>query len=216
MTDIKFCGMTRTVDAQQAAALGARYVGVILTSSPRRVDADEGRAVFAGLPSTVQRVGVFGHEDPATIVATAKRVGVDVIQLHGDQPVDAVASIRAQWDGAIWWVARVSDASIPTLAFDHAPDVDAIVLDARVSGKLGGTGVQLAWDQLRADVDRLRSTARRLVLAGGLDSGNVGRALTTLRPDVVDVSSGVERSPGIKDHERMRAFRDAVRVGVGV
>jgi phosphoribosylanthranilate isomerase len=91
---------------------------------------------------------------------------------------------------------------------------DALLLDAHVPGKLGGTGTTLPWRTMAADLRELRAAAgpeSRLVLAGGLTPDNVGEAILLLRPDVVDVSSGVERAPGIKDHDRMHAFADAVR-----
>jgi len=215
MPDVKFCGMTRHEDARFAATLGARYVGVILTESPRRLDADAARAVFATLPVSVRRVGVFGVEPVDDIVDTAERIGLDVVQLHGEPDADEVARVQDRFEGEVWWVARVTDDRVPTATFEQARIADAIVLDARVDGKLGGTGVTLAWDRLREDVRRLRAARAPVILAGGLNPDNVARAVSTLRPDVVDVSSGVESAPGIKDHQRMRQFHDAARGGKG-
>jgi phosphoribosylanthranilate isomerase len=213
MTGVKFCGMTRAVDARYAANLGAKYVGVILTESPRRVSAQSARAVLADVPPSIQRVGVLGRETPEQIARLAVAAAVDVIQLHGDQTPDAVRRVRDSWSGRLWWVARVDGGAIPPDAYLVAGLVDAIVLDARVTGLLGGTGQALDWQRLVPDVDQLRSHAARIVLAGGLTADNVRQAVALLRPDVVDVSSGVESAVGVKDHDRMRAFRDAVRNG---
>jgi len=213
MTGVKFCGLTRAVDASEAAALGARYVGVILTDSPRRLSPVQARSVLQDVPRSVGRVGVVGRERPEQIGELATGAGVDVVQLHGDQDADAVRRVRDSWAGEVWWVARVDGDVLPDATFEIAPMVDAIMLDARVAGRLGGTGQPLDWGRLARGVDRLRALPARIVLAGGLTADNVWQAVALLRPDVVDVSSGVESAVGVKDHDRMRAFRDAVRNG---
>jgi phosphoribosylanthranilate isomerase len=108
----------------------------------------------------------------------------------------------------------VSGAPLPADITDVMSAGDGVLLDAFVPGALGGSGVALPWDELSSEVAALRSTGKLVILAGGLHAENVARAIATLAPDVVDVSSGVERSPGIKDHDRMRAFRDAVAASV--
>ena len=134
--------------------------------------------------------------------------GLDVVQLHADPTAEAVAELRRRYDGLVWAVLRTSG----TLASDRAAELfavaDAVLLDAQVAGALGGTGHTLDWPALRAAVDRARGGGT-LVLAGGLTPVNVAAAIAALAPDVVDVSSGVERSPGVKDHSRMRAFAQA-------
>ena len=147
---------------------------------------------------------------PATAVgALAREVGCDVVQLHADPDAAAVDAVRAAWRGAVWAVLRVAGTTLPA----HAPSLfaaaDAVVLDARVDGALGGTGVALDWEALADAVGAARG-ATPLVLAGGLRAGNVARAVRALRPDVVDVSSGVERAPGEKDAAAMSAFAAAV------
>ena len=107
---------------------------------------------------------------------------------------------------------RLDGEQLPDDVGDLFASSDAVVLDAKVSGRLGGTGVALPWASLAARLESVRDDRRpaKLVLAGGLRPENVSMAISLLRPDVVDVSSGVETAPGIKDHARMRAFRDAV------
>lgn len=212
MTTVKFCGLTRREDVAHAASLGAAFVGAILTESPRRVTPAAARALFEDIPASIRRVGVVGNEAPSTISRQIAEAAVNVVQLHGDQDADAVARVRNGWDGDVWWVARVTDR-VPPVAYEMAASVDAVVLDARVAGRLGGTGHRLDWARLGDDVERLRAAGARIVLAGGLTADNVREAMALLRPHVVDVSSGVESGVGIKDHERMRAFRDAVRDG---
>ena len=210
MAEIKFCGMTRAEDARAAGALGARYVGVIFAESPRRVSDAQAREILAAAPNGTARAGVFGAVSAGEIADAAARLGLDVVQLHGDPDVGAVAAVRARWAGRVWAVVRVAGDALPESATPLFDVADAVVLDARVAGKLGGTGVTLPWNRLRDLMAPLRGRRAKLVLAGGLDPANVAHAVEALEPDVVDVSSGVESSVGVKDHDRMRAFRNAV------
>lgn len=215
--------MTRAEDAAQAAALGARYIGVILAEGPRTVTDAAAQAVFAAVPKGawggIARVGVFGVTSPALLAARAMELGLDVVQLHGDPDASTVSAVRALWSGQVWAVQRVDGAELPDAVADLFDVADGVVLDARVAGKLGGTGVALPWEQLRDRVGKFRGRRARLVLAGGLRPENVAHAVDVLQPDVVDVSSGVEAvagGVGVKDHDRMRAFRDAARGGGAV
>lgn len=203
--------MVRPADAQLAASLGANYVGAIFAASPRNVTEEAARAMFAQLPRHASRAGVFGAVPAAQIGDSAARVDLDVVQLHGDPTAETVASVRRHWVGQVWAVQRVAGAELPANAAELFDVADAVVLDTRAGKQLGGTGVALPWLALRDRVDALRSKRARLVLAGGLNAENVRSAIDALNPDVVDVSSGVESSPGVKDASRMRAFLDAVR-----
>jgi len=210
VAEIKFCGMTRPQDASYAAMLGAGYVGVIFADGPRTLTRERAQVIMDGLPRRVSRVGVFGRHSPNEIAETAERLELDVVQLHGDPDAGTIADVRARWSGRVWAVQRVAGSELPPGARDLFDAADAVVLDARVNGRLGGTGVALPWSDLAEQLVTLRSRRARFVLAGGLTPDNVGQAIDALRPDIVDVSSGVEGGVGIKDHERMRAFRDAV------
>jgi phosphoribosylanthranilate isomerase len=212
MVEIKFCGMTRPADARLAASLGARYVGAIFAESPRKVSEDAARGLFDVVPKHVARVGVFGSAAPQEIADRARRLSLDVVQLHGDPDAEHIAGVRQRWSGQVWAVQRVAGTDLPATVDALFDVADAVVLDARVADRLGGTGVTLPWEALRDVVTPLRSRRARLVLAGGLTAENVRRALDALTPDIVDVSSGVETEPGVKDPARMRAFRDAVRM----
>ncbi|HYC50433.1 MAG TPA: phosphoribosylanthranilate isomerase [Gemmatimonadaceae bacterium] len=209
MVEIKFCGMMRSEDADAAASLGARYVGVVFAESPRQVSDERAREVFARVPLGISRVGVFGDTKPEQIAARADALGLDVVQLHGDPKPRMIARVRKKWHGRVWAVQRISD-TLPDSARDLFEVSDGVVLDARTPDQLGGTGVTLPWEDLQERVDLFRPPRAKLVLAGGLTPENVARAIGVLRPDVVDVSSGVELMVGVKDHDRMRAFRDAV------
>ena len=212
MTEVKFCGLTREEDVREAARLGASFVGVIMTESPRRVAPQRAGELFASIAGApVRRVGVFGDEPVADIIRAARVAGVDVVQVHGGALLpEELNQLRRELDVELWRVIRVGPGS-PSAELLHAFDgAEGVLLDTLVKGALGGTGATFDWDAVAADV-RDRRVGRRLIVAGGLRPDNVRLAIDRLGPDVVDVSSGVESSPGVKDHRRMAAFMTAVR-----
>jgi phosphoribosylanthranilate isomerase len=207
--EIKFCGLTRPEDADFAANLGAAYVGVIFAGGPRSLNIPRAMEVLGVVPRSVGRVGVFGDQSADEIARTANVLLLDAIQLHGTFDPERIATLRQIFRGEIWPVCRLSGATLPPTVAEMFSLGDGLLLDAAVPGKLGGTGVTLPWAELSEPIRKLRRF-KRILLAGGLRPENVGQAIAELSPDVVDVSSGVESSPGIKDHDRMREFRDAV------
>lgn len=197
--------MTRPQDAALAAEIGATYVGVVFADGPRKVTAKRARTILDAAGPTAKRVGVFGTNAPAEIAGATKVARLDVVQLHADPTTDDVRAIRKEFRGEVWAAIRIAGTHITRdveALFDAA---DAVVLDARSEHRLGGTGMALPWDQLEVDLARDRGSAA-VVLAGGLKPENVAIAIRTLAPDVVDVSSGVESSPGVKDPWLMREF----------
>lgn len=196
MTAIKICGITRREDAELAASLGAWAVGFVLwPKSPRHTTLARVREIVDALPSKVERVGVF--VDPsADDVRAAFDAGIRIAQIHGNVPPLDLPVIRA---------VHLADNGIE-------PDVDddMVLLDAHDPVKRGGTGRTIDW-QRAAAVAR----ARRVILAGGLRPDNVTEAIATVRPFAVDVSSGVESAPGIKDHSLLRAFIAAAHDAAG-
>jgi len=217
--DVKFCGLTRPADAQLGASLGARFLGVVFAESRRRVDVGRARAVFAPLAELrdpPSRVGVFGAASTLEILAMAAQVGLDVVQLHADPKPSAVRGLRDSFGGEIWAARRIVNDQLPDDLDEIASVADRVLLDARLhdGAPLGGGGRGFAW-QAVADQLKHRSISARLVVAGGLTPENVGVAIELLAPNVVDVSSGVEQSPGLKDEALMRAFVRAVGGGAG-
>ncbi len=204
---MKFCGITRPEDASFAAELGAAYVGSIFTESPRRVRPEDAADIWTAAPYP-KKVGVFGDASVDEILAGAEVSGLDVVQLHGGAAIGVIAQLRASFRGEIWSVIRIGEAGALTVAGESG-DADAILVDSFSESGLGGTGRTFDWEREAAAIRRLIG-AKRLIVAGGLDPDNVAGAIRALNPDVVDVSSGVESSPGVKDHARMRAFAAAV------
>ena len=209
MAEVKFCGIMRTVDAAEAVRLGAHYVGVILASGPRLLEPAQAREALEAVPATVARVGVFGARAASEIADAAVRAGVDIIQLHGDPDVTTVHAVRERSAARVWAAVRVQGDVLPAGLEELFGAADAVVLDARSEKGLGGTGVTLPWARLAGRLEAMRGRGARLVLAGGLTPGNVKDAIEALAPDIVDVSSGVESAPGIKDHSLMGAFMGA-------
>lgn len=215
MVEVKFCGMTREEDVRDAVTLGASYVGAILTESPRRVTVDRALSLFSVLDgSTVRSVCVFGDEPLPEVIAGARRAGCDVVQLHGrDHRAETADVIRQALDVEVWRVVRVGPDGIDGQDRDGIAGADGVLLDTMAVSALGGTGRPFDWQAVHGDVRDLRF-GRRLIVAGGLHPENVRGAIDRLAPDVVDVSSGVEARPGIKDREKMQAFMNAVRQSV--
>lgn len=207
-TDVKICGLTRAIDAEFADAAGASYLGVIFAGGPRERSAAEARATLLG--RRAHKVGVFANQSAEEIASIADAVGLDVLQLHGGADRDRIAAVRAATGREIWVVVRTATGVLQGDAEELADASDALVIDALAPSGLGGTGVTIPWLQLGESLDAMHA-GHRIVLAGGLTPENVSEAIEYVSPAIVDVSSGVESAPGIKDHQRIRAFVAAAR-----
>lgn len=198
---VKVCGLTVPEEALACARLGVWGVGVVFApGSPRRVDADGAAAVVSALPAGVARVGVFAGASIAEMDDIARRVGLTHLQVHGGADP---AAVRARCGLPVIEGVRVDGEA--ALERARASAADMVLLDAAVPGLDGGTGTAFDWTLLER-----RPLGRPFALAGGLVPASVGDAVARLRPRMVDVSSGVESSPGRKDPERVRAFVAAV------
>jgi len=204
MVEVKICGLTRREDAETAVAAGASYLGVILAPGGKRTISQARAAeVTGGLHA--RRVGVFVNAGADEAMRAGEAAGLDVLQLHGAEVPETAARLRdAGW--TVWKAVHPRDAAEFEQAvriWDGA--VDALLLDGWSPDAPGGTGAQFPWAEVAAVRDSLRGETR-LVAAGGLRPDNVARAVHLLRPHVVDVSSGVETAPGVKDPSLIHAF----------
>jgi len=201
---LKICGLTTEADAAHAAAAGATAVGVIFAAaSPRCVSADRARDIVRAVPVDVPVVGVFVDAPLADIVATVAHTGIRVVQLHGDEPESYAAALKIP-------VMRAAGVDVAPESWAEA----LLLLDAVAGPQRGGTGTRVDWQQAAAIARR-----RKVVLAGGLTPGNVAEAVAAVRPYGVDVSSGVETSPGRKDWDKVSRFLENARnafVGAGL
>jgi len=206
--EVKICGITNPADAALAAAGGATYLGVVLSSGPRRIGEDRVAEVVAAA-GPVPVFGVFVTLPAEKIGALCSRTGLRGVQLHGGYCREDAARLRAR-GLVVWRVARLGvDVAGDLEAL--AADADGVLVEPSVPGVEGGAGVAL--DLGVACEARRRLSRARLVLAGGLTPDSVADAIRVVRPDVVDVSSGVERRPGRKDPGRLTRFLEAVRDG---
>ncbi|MEP6779139.1 MAG: phosphoribosylanthranilate isomerase [Gemmatimonadaceae bacterium] len=204
----KICGLTRLADAKLAESLGADFLGVIMAGGPRHLTEIAASHVLGARRHSVRRVVVFGGQSREEIAGIAERLDLEVIQLHAPANVADIGWLRERIPCAVWPVLSVDGTTIPDEARVLGASAGSLLLDAKVVGQLGGTGVTLDWKGLALGVQALRrdAPAMRIILAGGLNAKNVQEAGRLLSPDVVDVSSGVESAPGIKNAEFMKTF----------
>jgi phosphoribosylanthranilate isomerase len=202
-TRVKICGITRWEDAQLAVELGASALGFnFYLPSPRYIDPAAAREIILKLPPLVAAVGIFANEaDDEHVARIAKHAGIAVVQVHGPKV--------PRWDGILGEFQRIRGVAVKD-GF-HAETLralagDAILLDAFDTKLLGGTGKSFNW-ALARDASRFAT----IILAGGLTPENVGQAIREVRPFAVDVASGVEASPGVKDPSKLRTFFQEVR-----
>ncbi len=199
---IKICGITSATDAQAAVEAGADALGLMFfAGSPRHIPMDKAREIARGLPPFIIRAGVFADPDPAEVFEAVRLCGLNLLQFHG-----AETPRFCQQFGLMTMKAfRVQNAD--SLRPLSAYQTHAFLLDTYVEGKPGGTGETFNWDLAR----EATKLGRPVFLAGGLTPQNVAEAVRKVEPFGVDVSSGVEQSPGKKDPKKMRDFIAAVR-----
>ncbi len=202
---IKICGITTREDGVVARALGADYLGMTLSQGfPRSILPDE--AADIGLVADAPLVAVLVDESLDEAERIAGLSGASVIQLHGEEGPEYVEELRRRGKWAIWKAVRVRDPVDVTRAVEVLGDsVDGLLLDGWHPDRPGGSGASFSWEDVRVVRDRIPSHLK-VIAAGGLTPGNVSAAVHTLRPDVVDVDSGVELQVRRKDRELVRTF----------
>jgi len=202
-TRVKICGVTRLADAELAAELGAWAVGMVFyAGSRRRCTLAEAEAIGAALRRRVELAGVFANAPLDEVARVSERVGLTLVQLHGEEGPAFCAEIARRTGARTIKAASVKGMfTVRDLERFHT---DFHLVDGYAAGLRGGTGERFDWSLLAA-----RRSKLPLIVGGGLDAEHVSAAIATTRPFAVDVASGVEAEPGIKDPERMRAFFEA-------
>ncbi|HYH01556.1 MAG TPA: phosphoribosylanthranilate isomerase [Bacillota bacterium] len=201
MIPVKICGITRLEDARAAVGCGAQALGFVFAPSPRRVSVAMVREITGRISPLVTKVGVFVNEDPQIIKEVMRDCHLDLAQLHGEETPEICAMLEGRVIKAF-----KAGKDIPDLTWKQA-GLRGILIDTYLPGASGGTGEPFDW-QL---VDTYRVLELPLILAGGLHAGNVSAAIWSARPDGIDVSSGVELQPGIKDPVKIGEFMEALR-----
>ena len=201
-TRIKICGITRPEDALSAIASGADALGLVFyAKSPRAVSLEQAREIAKAVPPFVTLVSLFVNAEARTVADVVSGLPVGLIQFHGDEEPGFCGQFGRPWIKAL----RVREGMDVTAQCNALEGAQGVLLDAWQDGVPGGTGQTFDWT-LAA-----RELSLPMILAGGLNDGNVGEAIASLHPWAVDVSGGVEASPGIKDPAKIERFIAAVR-----
>lgn len=203
---VKICGLTRPEDAERAAGAGASYLGVVFAGGPRRVSF-AGAAEVVAASRGVPVLGVFGGQSVEEILSLTRGAGLSGAQLHGRYSRDDAARLKSA-GLIVWRVVRIASPVDLDRLGEASLDAETVLVEPRVPQAEGGGGVPL--DLAIAVQARSRLAGVRMALAGGLTAETVAAAVALVRPDVADVSSGVESLPGIKDHEKIARFLEAV------
>jgi phosphoribosylanthranilate isomerase len=203
-TRVKICGLTREQDVRDAVELGADAIGLVFyPPSPRAVSLEAATALAAVVPAFVTLVGLFVDAEPAAVRAVLRQVPLGALQFHGNEAPDYCAAFERPWIKAV----AMRDGIDPLAQARRFSAAASLLLDTFDARLAGGTGRRFDWDKVPAEL------APRVVLAGGLDAGNVADAIACVRPYAVDVSGGVESSKGIKDRTMISEFMQGVRHG---
>jgi phosphoribosylanthranilate isomerase len=200
-TRIKICGLTRLADAVAAVEAGADALGfVFVPGTPRFITPAHAAAIVRELPPFVTKVGLFVNAPETVVRETVAAAGLDTVQLHGEETPEFAAALRGTVK--VLKAFRVRGAASLELVPPYRYAVDAFLLDAFVAGAHGGTGAKFDWPLALP----AKKCGRPVILAGGLTPENAAEAVRQVRPFAVDVSSGVESAPGLKDAEKVRRF----------
>lgn len=209
MTAIKFCGLSTPDTVDAAIAAGAEWLGfVFFPASPRDVSPERAAGLIGRVPPGIGRVAVLVDPDDALIDAVLV-AGIDTLQLHGSETADRIGAVRSRTGRPVWSARGVVTRADITAAIAAAGPADRLLLDAKAPMEAtlpGGNGLAFDWRLLDG-----MHLPLPWGLSGGLDACNVGAALALLRPDFVDVSSGIEDQPGVKSVSKIKAFSSAVR-----
>ena len=203
---IKICGLMRAEDAAMAAQAGASYLGAVFAAGARTVTRSQARELVAA-SGGVPVIGVFGEQPVEEIIQICAYADLSGAQLHGSYSQPDAHRLRSE-GLEVWRVVRIAAPAHLDLVAAAIPDSDAVLVEPRVSRASGGTGISLDLAIARQARDRLSGHA--MALAGGLTPESVSQALALVRPEIVDVSSGVERRPGEKDPDKILNFVEAV------
>lgn len=204
ITRVKICGITRNEDAQLAVQLGADAIGLnFYHRSARAIKVGQLAEILHNVPAFISRVALFVDPQPGEVEAVLAQGGISCLQFHGSEPVDFCRSFALPVIKAIAVRDALEAERLAHLYGEHC----SILLDSFSSTQAGGTGKTFDWTIAKHIVN---SSSGNIILAGGLNPANVAEAIATVQPYAVDVSSGVESSPGIKDPQKLRQFFAAV------
>jgi phosphoribosylanthranilate isomerase len=208
---VKICGVCRAEDARMVERAGADYVGVVLAPGTARSQSVQSAGEIYASAGTIRRAGVFVDAEFPWAASVARQLGLHILQLHGSEDAEHVSALRDAGDWRVWKALRPrSQAEFMDQVKRYATVVHGILLDGYSAHATGGSGTAFPWEDVARARDRFPAHVD-LIVAGGLHAANVERVIELLAPGIVDVSSGVEESRGIKSESRVRAFIAAAR-----
>lgn len=209
MTDIKICGLSTPKTLQTAIEAGARFIGLVFyPPSPRNVSYDTAFHLARAVPTGVRSIGLFVNPEDEQLERILTGIQLDMVQLHGDESPERIVEIKERFSMPVIKAIRIRDESDLDGVEEYEAVADWLLFDARPENATlpGGTGESFDWNILKN-----REFKKPWMLSGGLKESNVKDALSILKPKAVDISSGVESAPGIKDADKIKSFIKAVR-----
>jgi len=217
---VKICANTNLEDARMAAELGADAVGFVFAPSKRQVTAEQVAAIVPHLPRQLEKIGVFTGRDAGRIADHVRKAGLTGVQLHGGFDLELIRRLRVELGDdvaviqTLHWVVGTVNGNMEEIrdqlrAIERESVVDRVLVDSKIGEASGGCGVRFDWNAARSVFVDCR---RPVIVAGGLDPGNVGEAIAAMAPWGVDVASGVEAAPGHKDPLKLRRFMESAFV----
>ncbi|RKY38756.1 MAG: phosphoribosylanthranilate isomerase [Candidatus Omnitrophota bacterium] len=208
MTKVKICGITNLKDAVKAVEWGADALGFIFAHSPRRIKIEEARRIIKDIPSSVMKVGVFADAPENEVKQIGEDCALDAVQLHGEEDIYYCKRLRMSTSFKVIKTFHLrEERDIPKIG--EFKEIEIICLDTRTGEKIGGTGEVFDWSL----AERARVFGKKIILAGGLNPGNVKEAIRRVKPWMVDVCTGVEKEIGRKDERLMKEFIRKVKNG---
>ena len=205
MAKVKICGITNEKDALNAAKLGADYIGFnFYKKSPRYIDEKKAKEIINKIPARIKKVGVFVNEDADAIIKISKNLGLDLIQLHGDETLQYCKKVKKQAKIKIIKAFRIKDKKDVHKINHYKDHADYFMFDAYTEKLFGGTGKIFDWHLVNG-------IKKPFFLSGGLNPENVFNAILISLPFAVDVASGVEKKPGKKDYNKIKKFIEAAK-----
>lgn len=213
MTDVKICGLSDPENLAVAIEAGTRFVGfVFYPPSPRNVSFDTAFHLARAVPTGVRSIGLFVNPKDEQLERTLTGIQLDMVQLHGDEPPQRINEIKERFSMPVMKAIRIRDENDLKDVEEYEAAADWLLFDARPENASlpGGTGESFDWNILKAHIQK-REFKKPWMLSGGLNADNVKEALSILKPNAVDISSGVESTKGVKDAEKIKSFIKAVK-----
>jgi phosphoribosylanthranilate isomerase len=206
-TQIKYCGAKNEEDCKIIAESSAQIIGFVFAPSKRQVTAEQVRNRSGFLPSRIRKAGVFQNSSPLEVIAAAEKCGLDIIQFHGDEPIEQLSEIKARTGLTVFKALKAGEKLVEEM-IRYGTAADGYIIDSAKGSQFGGTGITFDWTFIPAAAREAHRQGASLYIAGGITAENLARLLT-YKPDGIDVSSGIEEN-GQKSVSRIRMLERVI------